>query len=179
MADNEPRQSNAFLVFLGSSIALATVIIVVCALLANKPKVELVDAKRGQLRIETREKLEKINLEQLTTAGWVDKEKGVVRLPIEDAMRLVAANLGGKKPAPSTVKIDPPLPMPAPYDPNAAEPAPGALPSSPQGSDTIRFDRPAATPSAAVVPVPETLTASAGPDRAPLIHWTEKSEPKK
>jgi hypothetical protein len=103
----------------------------------------------------------------------------VVRLPVDQAMKLVAADLAGKKPAPSTVKVDPPLPMPPPYDPNAAEPAPGALPSSPQGSDTIRFDPPVVAPSAAIAPVTETLTASLAPDRPPLVHWTEKSELKK
>lgn len=37
--------------------------------------------------------------EELTTYGWVDKEKGTVRIPIERAMELVArdaANNGGQ-----------------------------------------------------------------------------------
>lgn len=179
MADTESRKPNAFLVFLGSAVALTVVIIIVSGFVGSKPKVETVDAKRGQLRIEAREKLEKANLDLLTTANWVEKEKGIVRLPVDQAMKLVAADLAGKKPAPSTVKVDPPLPMPPPYDPNAAEPAPGALPSSPQGSDTIRFDPPVVAPSAAIAPVTETLTASVAPDRPPLVHWTEKSELKK
>lgn len=179
MADSESRKPNAFLVFLGSAVVLTIVIVSVSGLVGSKPKVETVDLKRGQLRIEAREKLDQANLEQLTTATWVDKEKGVVRLPVDRAMNLVAADLAGKKPAPSTVKVEPPLPMPPPYDPNAAEPAPGALPSSPQGSDTIRFDPPVEAPSASIAPVTETLTASVAPDRPPLVHWTEKSELKK
>ena len=194
MADQESRKPNAFLVFLGSAVALTVVIIIVGGLVASKPKVETVDAKRAQLRVEAREKLDKASLEQLTTADWVDKAKGVVRLPVQDAMKVVAVELAAKKPAPSAIKVDPPLPMPPPYDPNATEPAPGPLTSSPQGADTIRFDPPAApaaaptapapaapvpAPAAAATPAGDTLTASAAPNRPPLIHWTEESEPKK
>ena len=81
-----------------------------------------------------------------TTAAWVDQAKGVVRIPISDAKRVVQADLKAKKPAPSTVKVEPPLPMPV-VDPNATEPPLPALPSAPQGADTIYFPAPAAATS--------------------------------
>jgi hypothetical protein len=195
MADSEVRQPNAFLVFLGVAAAITVVIIIVGGLVARRPKVESVDAKRAAQRIEAREKLDLADREALTAAAWVDKEKGVVRLPIDDAIKLAARNLSGKKPAPSQVKVDPPLPMPPPFDPNSKEPPISPLPSAPQGADTIRFDppaappaaaptapaasAPAAPPAAAVVPAPEKATASVAPNRPPLIHWTEAPAPKK
>lgn len=198
MADSEARQPNAFLVFLGSAVVITAVIVFASGLVATKPKVETVDAKRAQQRIEAREKLDKAADEQLATTDWVDKSKGVVRLPLSDAMRLVAVELATKKPAPSQVKVDPPLPMPPPYDPNSKEPPISALPSAPQGADTIRFEAPAAPPApvtpavpaapapaapapaaAALAPVAETIIATAASSRPPLIHFTEKSEPKK
>lgn len=199
MADSEARTPNGFLVFLGSAVALAGVIIIIGGLVSRQPQVENVDAKRAQQRIETREKLDKAAVEQLTTADWLDKAKGVVRLPVEDAIKLVSVELAAKKPAPSQVKVDAPLPMPPPYDPNSKEPPISALPSAPQGADTIIFAAPkpaAAAPGAVPAPAPvpaaasapaavlpatvaENMTAGIAPSRPPLIHFPANSEPKK
>ena len=180
MADLESRTPNGFLVFLGSAAALAVVAIVFGGAISREPKMDLVEQKRAQQRIDTREKLDKAVQEQLGTVDWVDKAKGVVRLPVDDAVKLVAAELAAKKPAPSQVKVEPPLPMPPPFDPNAAEPPPPALPSSPQGADTIRFDSPiAAVPApAAPAPVPPPATAPVRAE-APNPQPTVTPEPKK
>jgi hypothetical protein len=190
MADSEARQPNAFLVFLGVAAAITVVIIIVSGLVGRQPKVESVDAKRAAQRLEAREKLDKAAHEQLTTTDWVDKEKGLVRLPVEDAMKVVVVDLAAKKPAPSAVKVEPPLPMPPPYDPNSKEPPVSALPSAPQGADLIRFDRPApplaaapaavpaSTPAASVAPVVAPAPAAVTPNRPPLIHRPETSAPK-
>ena len=196
MADPHTRTPNGFVVFAGSAAALAIVIVVVASSLASGKKEDVVDKKRADQRIAAREALDKAALEQLTTVDWADKAKGTVRLPVADAMRLVAVELKAKKPAPSQVKIEPTLPMPPPYDPASTEAPVSALTSSPQGADTIRFDPPAPAPAPAapspVPPVPASvpavppaaaietakkiLTASATPNRPPLIHWTEPSE---
>jgi hypothetical protein len=195
MADPEVRQPNAFLVFLGVAAAITVVILIVGGLVGRQPEVETVDAKRATQRLEARAKLDQTDREALSSAAWVDKEKGIVRLPIDDAVKLAAKDLAGKKPAPSQVKVDPPLPMPPPYDPNSKEPPISALPSAPQGADTIRFDPPAPLPPAAapaapaapapapaaavVAPAVEKASATVAPNRPPLIHFTESSEPKK
>lgn len=98
---------------------------------------------RAAFRLKTREDRAKDDLEKLTTVGWIDQAKGVVRVPIADAKKIVAAELKAKKPAPSAVKVEPPLPMPV-IDPAATEPPPPALTSAPQGADTIYFPAPAA-----------------------------------
>jgi DNA polymerase III subunit gamma/tau len=191
MADSEARQPNAFLVFLGVAASISVVILIVGGVLARRPRIEDVDAARAAQRIEAREKLDQADRDALTTASWVDKEKGLVRLPVADAIKLVAQDLATKKPAPSQVKVDAPLPMPPPFDPNSKEPPVSALPSAPQGADTIRFDppappaaaapvqSPAPAPAAAVVaPASERATASVAPARPPLIHFTEARETK-
>ena len=109
---------------------------------------------RSQGRLKAREDRDKDDREKLATPGWVDQAKGVVRLPIADAKRIVIADLKAKKPAPSSVPLDPVLPMPV-LDPNAAEPPPPPLPSAPQGSDTLSL--------AALSAPPESAPAAPGP----------------
>jgi hypothetical protein len=101
---------------------------------------------RAAYRLKIKDDRAKDDFEKLTTAGWVDQAKGVVRLPVADAKKIMVAELKAKKPAPSSVKIEPPLPMPV-IDPKATEPPLPALTSAPQGADTIYFPAPAAATS--------------------------------
>jgi hypothetical protein len=103
---------------------------------------DIVADERSNKRIELRKKVDQDDSERLTKVAWVDKAKGVVHLPIGRAKELVVLELAAKKPAASSVALDPVLPTPPAYDPNATEPQPPALPSAPQGSDTIRFSAP-------------------------------------
>ncbi len=57
-----------------------------------------------------------------TTYGWVDKNKGVVRIPITEAMKLTVAELADKKPAAAN-PIATPEPAAAPGTSPAASPA--------------------------------------------------------
>lgn len=156
------RTPNGFLVFLGSLVALVLVAIILIWSIAAGPKPQDLEAKRAALRKEAREKLEKEAIDTLTTYAVIDPAKGTVRVPVADVYKTVAQELSNKKAAPSQVKIDPPLPMPV-VDPTSKEPPMPALPSSPQGSDTIRYPVPAAKPSAAVSASESTLTASVSP----------------
>jgi hypothetical protein len=97
--------------------------------------------QRSQERATKRQELDQADREKLSAAGFVDKEKGIVRIPLAEAKKIMLAEL--KTPVvPSQVKVEPPLPMPAAADPNATEPPPMALPSAPQGADTFRFQLP-------------------------------------
>jgi len=159
MASDSPRTVNGFLIFLGSIAAFVGVIVIVVSLLAvNRNPGNEIEKKRAEQRIATREKLDAEVEAKMHSSGWVDKAKGVAFVPVADAVPLAVAELRAKKPAPSQVKVDPVLPMPPPYDPNATEPAPPALTSSPQGADTVRFTAPAApeaaAPAAPAAPAP-------------------------
>ena len=167
MASETPtRTPHSFVVFLGIAAAFVVVAAVFAGSLAMPEPVNEVEQKRAAQRFETRTKLEAEALEKLNSLGWVDKAKGTVHVPIATAMSMVVAELTAKKPAPSSVKVEAPLPMPV-ADPKSAEPPPAALPSAPQGADTIRFAPPAAaeTPAAPVPAVPAAVPAAPAPEK--------------
>jgi hypothetical protein len=141
------RTSNAFLVFLGSVAALVLVGGILIWRIAAGPKPQDLDVKRATARVAVREKLDQEAVALLTTEGWADKAKGIVRVPVASVYPAMVAELKAKKPAPSQIKVEPPLPMPV-IDPKSAEPPPSALPSAPQGADTIRFALPESQPAA-------------------------------
>ena len=135
-SETSHRTPNAFVVFLGTAAAFGVVALVFGGRLASYKPVDEVETKRAAQRLEARTKLDTEAQAKLDSLGWVDKAKGTVHVPIADAMKLVVADLRAKKPAPSSVKVEAPLPMPV-ADPKSAEPPPAALPSAPQGADTV------------------------------------------
>ena len=164
--------------------------------------VDQVEVERAAARIKKREELEKEWAGKLQTVAWVNKEKGEVQVPIDDAIKVVAVELKVKKVAKTEVKV-PPIPPAPVVDPKSTEPPPLPLPSYPQGADVMHFDDPFAPPPAPVAPpapaapttppvptpaAPPTPPApaipapaippvnsgvAAAPVRPPLINWTE------
>ena len=130
------------------------------------PKTDLVEAERAAGRIKKREELEKEWAGKLQTVAWVNKEKGEVQLPIEDAIKVVALELKSKKVAKTEVKVPPILPVP-PVDPKSTEPPPPALPSAPQGADMVHFEDPFAPAPAPAVPATPPAPVPAVPTPAP------------
>jgi hypothetical protein len=161
------RTSNAFLVFLGSVAALVLVGGILIWRIAAGPKPQDLDAKRAAARIAVREKLDQEASALLTTEGWVDKAKEIARVPVASVFAATATELTAKKPAPSQIKVEPPLPMPV-IDPNSPEPPPPALPSAPQGADTIRFAPPEPQPSASIQPASAIVAANQWIETSPL-----------
>lgn len=174
------RTPNGFLVFIGSLAAVFLVAVIFVWSIANGPRPSDLDTKRAEQRRATREKLDKEDADALTTEAWVDKAKGVVRVPVASILASTAKELAAKKPAPSQVKVEPPLPMPT-VDPNSTEPPMPALPSAPQGADNLQFatltpptvaapvaPTPAgAVPSTPVAPPPPAPAPAAPPAPAP------------
>ncbi len=157
------RTPNSFLVFCGSLLAVLIVAALFTLSIATGPRPGDLDQKRAENRIAVRVKLDKEAADALTAEAWVDKAKGIVRVPVVSVLAATAKELAAKKPAPSQVKVDPPLPMPV-IDPAATEPPPPALPSSPQGADTVRFTALTAAPAAATpAPVANPQPAATSP----------------
>jgi hypothetical protein len=88
------------------------------------PRGDAYEAKRAKVRAEKLEAAQKENVTALTTYGWVDKTKGVARIPIAHAMELTMADLAQKKPAPANPIVTADAAAPA------ASPAAGASPSA-------------------------------------------------
>jgi hypothetical protein len=164
--ESTQRTSNGFLGYLGIFVLLFAVVIVAIAVLGfSKNGRNGVEERRAASRIEVRKALEAEAQEKLNSTGWVDKAKGLVHVSITDAIPLAAKELQAKKAAPSKVEVEAPLPVIV-ADPNSPEPPPPALPSAPQGADTIRFSPPS-TPAPAAAPAPAAPTAPAPAPAAP------------
>jgi hypothetical protein len=113
-----------------------------------------VDAKRGALRSETRKKIQAEESSKLDSVKFVERKAEFVTL------------LGSSKPAPSGIKVDPPLPLPVGDAPS--------LPSAPSGALNVTFPKlvtpmppaPAPEPPASA-PVPAPPVPSSAPTPAP------------
>lgn len=95
------------------------------------PRGDTYEEKRAKARVEKLQQLQKEETAALTSYAWVDKNKGTVRIPIEQAMQLAMADLAARKPAPA-YPIATPAPPPAATESGA--PAPSPLPTAaPEG----------------------------------------------
>ena len=115
--------------------------IIVLAVIGPSSRTSDYEEMRAKKRMERLKALQEENQKELTTYTWIDKNKGVARIPIDRAMELTVADLAQKKPAPA-----------GPIATPAAQTAPaGAAPA------------PAAPQGAAVSSSPAEAAAKAGP----------------
>jgi hypothetical protein len=123
------------------------------------PRGDDYEAKRAKVRTEKLEAAQKETMTALTTYGWVDKTKGVARIPIDHAMKLTVADLAQKKPAPAN-PIAAAEQSPAPATSPAASPAAsagGSPAAGPAASPAAKASAtPAPTPS--ITPKPSAVT---------------------
>ena len=91
------------------------------------PRGDSYEEKRAKDRMVKLEQLQKDATTALTSYAWVDKNKGTVRIPIEQAMPLAMADLAAKKPT-AAYPIATPAPQPAAETQGGAS-APSPVPS--------------------------------------------------
>lgn len=144
--------------WLGVVLLFALFGIIVLAVIGPAPRGSDYEETRAKKRVEilktAREEAEKA----LTTYGWIDKSKGIARVPIGRAMELAVAELAQQKPAPAG-----PIAAPEPQAPAApASPAPAG--PAPAGSPQPNAAPPAASPSgqAPVAPSPQAQQSPPG-----------------
>jgi hypothetical protein len=141
----QPR--SMFSTWIGVLLLFCFFAILVWAVMGAMPRGDRYEQTRAQGRLE---KLKTANEEAETALhkyGWVDKEKGVVRMPISRAMEVSVAELAQRKPAPAN-----------PIDPAAGEKA-GLQVTAPMGPSPAPVSTP--PPDAASSP---KATAVSGPD---------------
>jgi hypothetical protein len=96
--------------------------LIVLAVIGPSPRTSDYEETRAKKRMEKLKALHEENQKELTTYAWVDKNKGVARIPIDRAMEVTVADLAQKKPAPAG-----PIATPAAQTaPAGASPAPAA-----------------------------------------------------
>jgi hypothetical protein len=164
-SSHSSARPSGFASILWALLSVALFALVATVWVSRTGSVDIVSEERAQKRLQLREKVDHEDSQRLNAVAWVDKAKGVVQLPIGRAKEVGLEGVRARKPAPSAVALDPVLPMPPAFDPRSSEPQPPALPSSPQGADTIRFTTSA--PDASVVPAANLKSDSSVPATAP------------
>jgi len=124
--------------------------LIVLAVIGPSPRTSDYEETRAKKRMEKLKALHEETQKDLTTYAWVDKNKGVARIPIDRAMEVTVADLAQKKPAPAGPIATPPPPA----APAAASPAGGA----PQGAAVS-----SPPPSGAAAPSPATQQSPPAP----------------
>src|SRR5262245_6970300 len=101
--------------------------LIVLAVIGPSPRTSDYEETRARKRMERLKALHEENQKDLTTYAWVDKNKGVARIPIDRAMELTVAELAQKKPS----RAGPIATPAAQAAPAGASPAPTAVPQGP------------------------------------------------
>src|SRR5437763_9522863 len=103
--------------------------IFVLVLVAATPHGNNYEAKRAEAREKKLHDARNAAAQELNSYAWVDKGKGIARIPIDRAMELTLRDLASKKPAPANA-IEAPAQTPAP----GASPAPAISPAPAAGA---------------------------------------------
>jgi len=143
--------------------------VIVLAIIGPSPRRSDYEETRAKKRVENLKTVREEADKALTTYGWIDKNKGVARIPIERAMELTVADLAKQKPAPAGPIATPETQATAGAgaSPAPASPAPAGSPQS--GGASPAASSPAqvpASPSTAAQPSPPS-PASPSPAKSP------------
>jgi len=158
--------------------------IIVLAVIGPSSRTSDYEETRAKKRMERLKALQEENQKELTTYTWIDKNKGVARIPIDRAMELTVADLAQKKPAPAgpiatpAAQTAPAGAAPAPAAPQGAavssSPAEAAAKAGPPSSGAAQPAQTAPAgassappPGAAVASSPSSGAASASPATQP------------
>ena len=169
MADTQSAPSIAytrapFSTWLGIVCLFVLFGLIVLAVIGPSPRTSDYEETRAKKRMEKLKTLHEESQKELTTYAWVDKNKGVARIPIDRAMEVTVADLAQKKPAPAGPITTPAAPA-APAAPAGASPAPAVSPqgvavSSPPAEAPAKAGPPS---SGAASPSPATQQSPAAP----------------
>lgn len=137
--------------------------IIVLAIIGPMPRGSDYEETRAKKRMEQLKTVREDAEKALNTYAWIDKNKGVVQIPISRAMELTVADLAKQKPAPAGPIATPQAQSPAPA--TSAAPAASPKPAAPQTAASPSAQAPS-SPSPAAQPAAST-PASPGPTTTP------------
>jgi hypothetical protein len=144
--------------------------VIVLAIIGPSPRRSDYEETRAKKRVENLKTLREEADKALTTYGWIDKNKGLARIPIERAMELTVADLAKQKPAAAG-----PIAAPTPEaqatagagaSPVPASPAPVGSPQSGGASPAASAAQAPASPSPAAQSSPPS-PVSPSPTKSP------------
>jgi hypothetical protein len=161
MADTQSARSIAytrapFSTWLGIVCLFVLFGLIVLAVIGPSPRTSDYEETRAKKRMEKLKTLHEESQKELTTYAWVDKNKGVARIPIDRAMEVTVADLAQKKPAPAG-----PIATPAAQTAPAGAPPAPAVPQQPGAAQPAQSSAPAGTSPAAQQGAPVSTSPSA------------------
>jgi len=130
MADTEQIRQQVqspapFSTWFGVVLLMVLFGVMAVAIIGPAPRGDTYEQQRAQNREKKLKDLRDEDAKALTGYGWIDKNKGSVRIPIERAMELTVAALAHKKPvAAGPIATPAPEASAAPAGPGTASPAP-------------------------------------------------------
>jgi hypothetical protein len=119
--------------------------VIVFAVVGPAPRGDTYEQERAKKRVENLKSVRDADAKELGSYAWIDKNKGVVRIPIDRAIEFAAVELANQKPAPAG-----PIATPAPQ---ASQPPAGAATPAAPSSPT---PQPSATPKPISVAGPQS-----------------------
>jgi hypothetical protein len=165
-----------FSTWIGVVLLFAFFGLLVLVVIGASPRGDSYEEKRAKVRAEKLQTVRDETTKALTTYAWVDKNKGVVRIPITDAMKLTVAELAQKAPAPANPIATPEAsPSAQGAAPTTASPAPSPAtsatgtpkPTAVSGPNSEGRNQPAAVIKPPPAPPGTQPGASATPAAAP------------
>ena len=135
--------------------------VIVLAIIGPAPRSSDYEETRAKKRVENLKTLREEADKALTMYGWIDKNKGVARVPIERAMELTVADLAKQKPAPAG-----PIATPETQATAGAGASPAPASPAPAGSPQSGGASPTASSSAQAPASPSPAAQSSTPSPA-------------
>ena len=139
--------------WLGVVLLFALFGVIVLAVIGPMPRGSDYEEMRAKKRMEQLKTVREDAEKALNTYAWVDKNKGVVHIPISRAMELTTAELAKQKPAPAGPIATPQAQSLAP----AISPAPAGSPKP--GAAQLAGSPSAAAPATSVSPPAQTAAS--------------------
>jgi hypothetical protein len=118
------RAPISFRAWLGTVLLFLFFGIFVLVLVVIAPHGNTYEAKRAEAREKKLNDARNAATQELNSYAWVDKGKGIARIPIDRAMEITLRDLASKKPEPAN-----PIETPAPAPASGASPAPAVSPA--------------------------------------------------
>jgi len=166
--EHQPR--SIFSTWVGVVLLFAFFGLLALVVIGASPRGDAYEEKRAKVRAEKLQAVHEQTTAALTTYAWVDKTKGIARIPINDAMKLTVAELSQKSPAPANPIAVEASPAPSSAAPAAASPAPSPAgvhetpkPTSVSGPNSENRSQPAAANNPPPAPPGTQPGASAAP----------------
>ena len=148
-------------VWFGIVLLFALFGVIVLAIIGPAQRGSDYEEARAKKRVENLKTLREETDKALTNYSWIDKTKGLARIPIERAMELTVAELAKQKPAPAG-----PIAMPETQAPAGAPASPAPASPAAAGSPQTGGASPAASPAARAPASPSPAAQSSPPSPA-------------